>query len=118
MPFENSENQRKIDDVILLEVQARIFGHPIRALIDSGAIRCSIYTSAVVPLGLSTVIDYTFLGLGDGQKVLSKGKTLDIPILTAGVTKRMDLIITSLLHEVDVILGINWLQAVNHFIDW
>ena len=34
---ENSENRRNIEDGILLVVSARIYGHKVRALIDSGA---------------------------------------------------------------------------------
>ena len=112
------ENHRKIEDGILLVVTARIYGHTLRALIDSGATRCFLSASVVKPLGLTTVKDYTFLELGDGQKILSKGKVLDIPIITAGVVSKMDLTITSLLHEVDLILGVSWLQAINPLIDW
>ena len=43
---------------------------------------------------------------------------LDIPVVTAGLTTKMDFTITSLLHDVDLILGINWLHLVNPLIDW
>ena len=98
-------------------VTASVYGHPVRALIDSGATRCFVSSSALLPLGLQTVKDYTFLELGDGQKILSKGRADSVPVVTADVTVRMDLTITSLLHDVDLILGINWLQAVNPLID-
>ena len=116
--IENSTNSRKIEDGVLLVVPARIFGHPIRALIDSGATRGFISVNAIKPLGLSTVKEQTFLELGDGQKILSRGKVLDIPVVTAGLTTKMDFTVTSLLHDVDLILGINWLQLVNPLIDW
>ena len=63
------------------------------------------------------VKEHTFLELGDGQKVLSRGKVLDVPVVTAGLTTKMDFTATSLLHDVDLILGINWLQLVNPLID-
>ena len=33
---EKSENKRKISDGVLIVVTAQIYGHPVRALIDSG----------------------------------------------------------------------------------
>ena len=30
----------------------------------------------------------------------------------------MDLTVTSLLHDIDLILGIYWLQTVNPLVDW
>lgn len=98
-------------------VTIKIFGHFLQALIDSSATRCFFSSSVVVPLGLSLTKDYTFLELGDGQKVLSKCKVVDIPIVTIDIIVRLDLTITSLFHNVDVILGINWLQVVNSLID-
>lgn len=41
------------------------------------------------------------------RKFSPKAKTLVIRIVIASVTSRMGLTITSLLHEVDVILGVN-----------
>ena len=87
-------------------------------MIDSGATRGFISVNAIKPLGLSIVKEQTFLELGDGQKILSRGKVLDIPVVTAGLTTKMDFTVTSLLHDVDLILGINWLQLVNPLIDW
>ena len=40
------------------------------------------------------------------------------PITTASVTTRMDLTISQLLHDVDIVLGMNWLKYVNPIIDW
>ena len=31
---------------------------------------------------------------------------------------RVGLTVTSLLHEVDLVLGVNWLQLVNPVVDW
>ena len=59
-----------------------------------------------------------FLELGNGQKYLSRGYVPDVPIATAGLVSKMDLTVTSLLHEVDLVLGMNWLQLVNPVVDW
>ena len=40
------------------------------------------------------------------------------PITLAGVTTNLDLTVSSLLHKVDIVLGINWLKTVNPIIDW
>ena len=62
--------------------------------------------------------DYTFLELGDGQKILSKGKAINVSVVTIDLTFRFDLTIMSLLHDVDLIVGISWLLAINNPIDW
>ena len=113
-----SEKNRNIEDGLLLVVPARIYGKTVRALIDSGATRGFISVDAVTPLGLTTRNEDTFLELGNGQKILSRGKVQDVPVVTAGLTTKIDLTVTKLLHDVDIILGINWLQHVNPLIDW
>ena len=39
-------------------------------------------------------------------------------MVTAGLTVKTGLTVTSLLHDVDLVLGINWLQTVNPIVDW
>ena len=34
------------------------------------------------------------------------------------MTVKVGLTVTALLHEVDLVLGINWLQSVNPVVDW
>ena len=109
---------RGIDDGLLLVVTARINGHAVRALIDSGATRCFVTPACVTAVGLKGKPQDTFLELGNGQKFLSRGFVPDVPVVTAGLTVRMGLTVTSLLHEVDLVLGINWLQLVSPVIDW
>ena len=99
-------------------VSARIFGHKVRALIDSGATRCFISSGAVLPLGLKSTSEDTLLELGNGDRILSRGKVKDVPGVTAGLSVKLDLTVTKLLHSVDLVLGINWLQTVNPIIDW
>ena len=68
--------------------------------------------------GLSCVPHDTFLELGNGTTVLSRGMVQGAPITLAGVTSRLDLTVSQLLHDVDIVLGINWLKTVNPLIDW
>ena len=60
----------------------------------------------------------TFLGLGDGTKVLPRGRAVDAPIVIAGYTLKTDLTITNLLHDVDLVLGMTWLQEADPLIRW
>ena len=109
---------RTVKGGLLLVVTARINGHAVRALIDSGATRCFVTPACVTAVGLKGKPQDTFLELGNGQKFLSRGFVPDVPVVTAGLTVGMNLTVTSLLYKVDLVLGINWLQLVSPVIDW
>ena len=113
-----NKSVRTIDDGLLLVVPARINGYVVRALIDSGATRCFITPSCVTAVGLKGTPRDIFLELGNGQKYLSRGHVPDVPVVTAGLTVRVGLTVTNLLHEVDLVLGMNWLQLVSPLVDW
>ena len=83
-----------------------------RALVDSGASRCFISPSALQVLGLQGRRSDTFLELGNGQRVLSRGYVPEVPVTVGGHTSSTNLTVTSLLHDSDVILGMTWLQVV------
>ena len=118
----STENQSPIpraeEDGILLVVPARIFGHEIRALIDSGATRNFISPAGVTQCGLTVESHNTFLELGDGKKVLSRGRAVDVPVVTSGYTMRTNLTVSNLLHGVDVVLGMTWLKVADPLIRW
>ena len=59
-----------------------------------------------------------FLKLGNGEKFLSRGFIPNVPIVTIGSTIKIGLIIANLLHEVDLVLRMAWLQLVNLVVDW
>ena len=90
----------------------------MRVLIDSGATRCFVTTTCVAAIGLKGTPRDIFLELGNGEKYLSRGYVPDVPVVTTGLTVKIGLIVTKLLHEVDLVLGINWLQLVNPVVDW
>ena len=113
-----NKSVRTIDDGLLLVVPARVNGHVVRALIDSGATRCFVTPSCVTAVGLKGTPRDIFLELGNGQKYLSRGHVPDVPVVTAGLTVRVGLTVTNLLHEVDLVLGMNWLQLVSPVVDW
>ena len=112
------QNPRQQEDGILMVVPARIYGQEICALIDSGATRCFISPAGVTQCGLNVEAHNTFLELGDGKKVLSKGRAVDVPVVTAGYAVKMNLTVSNLLHGVDVVLGMTWMRAANPLIRW
>ena len=99
-------------------VSARIYGRRVHTLIDSGATKCFVSPSCVTACDLKGVPRDAFLELGNGEKILSRGYILDIPIIIVGLTVKMGLTVANLLHDVDLMLGMNWLQTVNPIVDW
>ena len=112
------KNPRNQEDGILIVVPARIFGQEVRGLIDSGATRCFISPAGVTKCGLNVESHNTFLELGDGKKVLSRGRAVDVPVVTSGYSVKMNLIVSRLLHGVDVVLDMAWLKAADPIIRW
>ena len=111
-------NPRSKEDGVLMVVPARIFGREVRALIDSGASRCFISPATVTLCGLDVESHNTFMELADGKKVLSRGRTVGVPVVTGGYTVKMNLTVTRLLHGADVVLGMTWLQVADPIIRW
>ena len=114
----DSDQDRTMDDGILLIVSVQICGREFRALIDSGATRNFVSPDCVLQANLECKDQDTFLELGDASNVLSRGCVTDVPIITAGFSCKIDLIVTNLLHDVDIVLGMTWLTLVNPIIDW
>ena len=108
-----STNPCEEEDGILLIVPAWIFGHEVHALIDSGATRNFISPAGVTKCGLTLESHNTFLELVDGKKVLSRGRAIDVPIVTSGYTMKTNLIVCNLLLDVDVLLGMTWLKVAD-----
>ena len=98
-------------------VPTNIYGKEVSELIDSGATRCFVTPSCVARVGLKGIPRDVFLELGNGEKYLSRGYVPDVPIVIAGLKVKIGLTVTNLLHEVDLVLGINWLQLINPVVD-
>ena len=101
---DQSTNPRDEEDGILLVVPAWIFGHEVRAFFDSGAMTNFISPARVTQCGLTIESHNTFLELGDGKKVLSRGRAVDVPLVMFGFTMKTNLAVSNLLHGVDVVL--------------
>ena len=118
MPGMVNKFNRTISDGLLLVVPTKIYGKEVKTLIDSGATRCFVTPSFVTRVGLKGISQNTFPELDNGQKYLSRGYVPDVLIVIAGLTVKVGLTVTNLLHEMDLVLGMNWLQLVNPVVDW
>ena len=68
-------------------------------------------------VGLKRILPDVFLGLGNGEKYLSWGYIPDVPVVSTGLIVKVGLTATNLLHDVDLVLSVNWLQLVNPMVD-
>ena len=69
------------EDGILLIVPAQLYGHKVRALVDSGATRCYMSPDIQLAAGINCTASNTFLELADGTQILSVGKALEVATL-------------------------------------
>ena len=81
----------------------------MRSLIDSVATRRFVTASCIAVVGLKGIPHDIFLELGNGEKYLSRVHVLDIPIVTTRLTVKIGLTITNFLHNVNLVLGVNWI---------
>ena len=109
---------RTVEHGLMMVIFARIYGRKIRKLIDSGASRCFVSPAYVTACRLKGVPRNIFLELRNGEKILSRGYIPDVPVVIAGLTVKIGLIVTNLLHDVGLTLGMNWLKLVNPIVDW
>ena len=100
---ENTNIGRNVEDGLLLVVPTQIDGKQVKALID----RCFVTPSSVAHVGLKGIPRDVFLELRNGKKYLSRGYVPEVPIAIARITVKLGLMVTNLLHEVDLVLGIN-----------
>ena len=115
--MEKAENVCDEEDSILLIVPVRIYGKVFQALVDSGASHCFISPQGVQTAQLQWEPNDTFLELGNGERILSRGCVTNIPVVTRNHCTRCNLTITSHHHQVDLVLGVSWLKQVNPLID-
>ena len=109
---------RTEDNGILFKIKIQLQGKAYVALIDSGASRCYASPEAVVEWELPGTPELVHLELADGSKIQSTQKIRGV-LCTAGRTVCYeDFTVTKLLHGVDVVLGMTWLQRWNPLIDW
>ena len=69
-----------------------------QALIDSGASRSFVSLRVVEMAQLRWEPHDTFLELGNGERILSRGRVTDVPVVTGDNCTKCNLTVTSLLH--------------------
>ena len=114
---EGCKIDRTPEDGVLLIVPVVIKGKIYKALINSGATRCFVSPYCMTVAGLQGKRSDTFLELGNGQRVLSRGYVPEVPVTLSGHTSTVDMTVTSLQHDVGVALCMTWLNSVQPIID-
>ena len=109
---------RQVTDGVLLKLTVSIFGRQLVALVDSGASRCYISPEIVTSLGLKTSPALVHLELEDGSKIQSTQQVQGVRCTMGNLVCRLDFTVTKLLHQVDLVLRVNWLESWNVVIDW
>ena len=118
MKMEKSENICDEEDGILFIMPVRIYGKFLQTLVNSGASYCSISPKVDQMAQLQLEPHDTFLELGNGERIFLRGRVKNVPIVNGNHCTRCNLTVTSLLHQVDLVLGVLWLKRVNPLIDW
>ena len=110
--------ERCVSDGVLFRVPARITGRSFTALIDSGASRCYMSPGTAAHCDLKLVEEKLYLELADGSKIQATQKACNVYCHVGKSVCRVDFTVTNLLHNVDLVLRINWLEQWNPVIDW
>ena len=109
---------RAEDDGVLLKIKIQIQGRTYVALVDSGASRNYASPDAVVDWELPYTPELVHLELADGSKIRSTQKIQGVMCRVGQTVSYEDFTVTKLLHGVDLVLGMTWLQRWNPMIDW
>ena len=95
-----------------------IYGTCFEALLDSGATHSFMSPKVVEQLGLSLKSPGSRVTLADGRVALSSGRALGVFVrVEEGGTQVVDFVILPI-KDYEVVLGMDWLRAVNPVVDW
>ena len=106
-----SRTGRQVTDGVLLKLTVSISGRRLVALVDSRASRCYISPETVTSLGLETSPALVHLELADGSKIQSTQQVQGVRCTMGNFVCRLNFTVTKLLHQVDLVLGVNWLES-------
>ena len=101
---------RKIKDGILFRVTVSIGGRNCIALIDSGASQSYMAPATVARCELACEPALLHLELADGTKIKSTQQTQFTNCVVGEAVSKIRFTITNLLSNVDVVLGMDWLE--------
>lgn len=103
-------------DYRTMRLEGLVMGAPVLILIDSGASHNFVSPQVVAALDLK--IDHSrklSVRLGDEHCIFTAGKCLSIPLKLGGINVTIDAYILEL-GGVDIILGVEWLQALGKIV--
>ena len=109
---------RRVHDGILFRVAVSVAGRRLVALVDSGASQSYILPDAVSLCEIDCSPVQVHLELADGSKIQATQRTLATSCTVGETVCKLEFTVTKLLSNVDVVLGIDWLQRWNPVIDW
>ena len=115
---EKTNAGRRIKDGVLFRVAVSIDGVRCVALIDSGASQSYIAPETVALCELECSPAMVNLELADGSKIQATQKTLAVPCTVGKAVCKLEFTVTTLLSNVDLVLGMDWLRIWNPVIDW
>ena len=115
---EAASGGRCIGDGVLLRMSASINGRRLTALIDSGASRCYMSPNTAAQCDLKLEKETMYLKLADGSKIQATQKASNVRCEVGKSVCKVTFTVTQLLHDVDLVLGINWLARWNPVVDW
>lgn len=99
-------------------VKAKVYGREFKALIDSGATKYLITLECCTAIGLAVSSHDLFLKVGTRELALYSGLMHQTPIVVTSVRRKVNLTLSKLMHDVDLILEINYLELQHPLIDW
>ena len=109
---------RRIKDGMLFRVIVSIARRNCIALIDSGASQSYMAPATVALCELGCEPALLHLELADGTKIKSTEQTQFTNCTVGEAVSKIKFTITNLLSNVDVVLGMDWLERWNPVIDW
>ena len=101
---------RAVTNGILFKIAVSIAGRQKIGLIDSGASRCYMSLEIAAICELQSHPEILHLELADGSKVQSTHKADNVNVVVGKSICRVSFIVTKLLKDVDLVLGVNWLS--------
>ena len=105
-------------DHLLLILRAVINDTRVSALVDSGATRSFVSEQLQTRPPMKFIGAYSSLELANGETIVSTGIAPNVLVCIGSTVSRVSLTAVPLMEGIEVILGRDWLDAVNPLVDW
>ncbi len=106
-----------IKDHLLLVVKAMVNGTRVSALVDSGASRSFVSDKLRTRPPLKFIGAYSLLELANGETVVSTRIAPHVLLSIGTAQCRISLTAVPIMEGIQVILGRDWLDKINPFVD-